>query len=101
LNLSVALGILHKEEKHIFRKINDLRNGFAHQLDYVCKDEDIDKIFHSFSKNFKKISINYFNYDNEFSKLNKLRKVIGVVWVYVRIEHSLLPYKLKMNKKIS
>lgn len=99
LNLSVALGILPKEEKHIFRKINDLRNGFAHQLDYVCKEEDIDKIFNSFSKDLKKISKNYFNYDDELSKLNKLRKVIGVVWVYVRSEHALLPYKLKMNKK--
>lgn len=99
LNLSVALGILPKEEKHMFKKINDLRNGFAHQLDYVYKEEDIDKIFNSFSKDLKNISKNYFNYNNEFSKLNKLRKVIGVMWVYVRNEHALLRYKLKMNKK--
>lgn len=101
LKLSVALGILPKEEKHIFEKINTLRNKYAHNLDFICKEEDIDKIFNSFSKELKKISKNYFHYNNESSMLNKLRKVVGVVWIYIRREHALLTYKLKMGKNYS
>lgn len=97
VNLSIALGILRKDEKSIFKKINSLRNNYAHKLNYVCDEEFVEEIFNSFGDELKKISKNYFQYNNETSLVNKLRKVVGLVWIYVRLEHALLPYKMKMR----
>lgn len=98
VNLAISLGILKKENKTVFQKINSLRNNFAHNLDFNCEERHYIEIYDAFVGELKTLGDKYIQFE-EKDLLNKLRNIIGVVWIYVRREHAILLGEIEINNQ--
>lgn len=101
LNLAVALGIIRSEDKKVFEKINSLRNKFAHSLNFKCEEKNYTEIYDSFNGDMKKFRDTYLiSKENENDDLlSKIRSLIGLIWLYIRSEHAVLPLELELEKR--
>ncbi|WP_432356987.1 hypothetical protein [Sporosarcina sp. UB5] len=98
VNLAISLGILKKEDKPVFQKINSLRNNYAHNLDFNCEEKHYTEIYDAFVGELKTLGERYIHFEDK-DLLNKFRTLIGVVWIYIRREHAILPGEIEINSQ--
>lgn len=92
LSLTVALGLIPKIVKPAYDKLNQIRNGYAHNLDYKITDQDIDEIIQHFHGNLfleKLLSIK-----EEIT----IRDVLAMMWINLRSEVKRLPLTLAIKE---
>ncbi|MET3657810.1 hypothetical protein [Sporosarcina psychrophila] len=95
VNLAVALGIIKKEDKSVLNKVNSLRNKLAHKLNYSCNEKDYSGLSDSLRGKLKNYSANHIAAIAEEDLLTRIKNIIGVIWIYVKNEHDLIPLKLR------
>ncbi|WGU96424.1 hypothetical protein QJQ58_09380 [Paenibacillus dendritiformis] len=79
LRLVFAIGILPIDEMDVIKKINRLRNSFAHDLSFEINDSIIEEITNSFSENQRKVFSTF--YKSETDLTNKLRTALFTTWI--------------------
>lgn len=89
LNLAVGLGLINKDDYKSYVKITDIRNKYAHNLDYMFTREDLNTLLQSFSPALKEEyemngKKNSFYTDSENIAL-KLRGIIALLWSHMMI----------------
>ncbi|PEX45965.1 hypothetical protein COJ42_17100 [Bacillus cereus] len=90
INLAIALGLLPKSRKNTYKKLNDLRNKYAHKLRFEVSDKDLDDFISVMDEEVKDdFSEKHKDVDVKDIKL-KLKHVLSAVWmdasktVYIR-----------------
>ena len=86
LNLAVALGLIAEENIHAYKKLNKIRNNFAHELGYELTEKDFNDFISTFSRELK----DHYDYHTAFDYLfetnltSKFRSAIAVLWIHLR-----------------
>jgi hypothetical protein len=92
----VALGIMSKENRMPYKLLNDLRNKFAHNIEYQLQDTDIEKIVNTFSKSqrdrYKKMI------NDQTKNDSKLRFCISILWIDISLETELIKIKKETER---
>lgn len=95
LNLAVALGLISVDRKIPYKKLNDLRNAYAHQLNYKMTGKALRGLVQSMDKEikgnvFKKERNNEKEMSDEKRDLLKLKRSVLSLWVYAsKLVHTL------------
>jgi len=88
--LVFALGLLPKEEMTVIKKINNLRNQFAHNLQYTIEEKEIITLLDSVSPSKRKRFAKF----NSTTTLNKLKDILFLVWTDL-VSYNLIPKHVK------
>lgn len=75
LDILVAVGVISKADAIAYRKFNQMRSKFAHNIDYELTNEDIRVIVESFTAKHK-ILFKKSEFDKETNTINRLKTVI-------------------------
>lgn len=99
LNLATALGLISVSKRNSYKKLNDLRNAYAHELNYKMTEEDLNKLVDSMDEDLNGDVFNKeWNEKKEMSDekrtLLKLKRFMLSLWVYV----SQQVYKLSLDE---
>lgn len=95
LRLIIAMGILPKEEMEAIKRINNLRNSIAHNLDFEINDKVLDEIINSLSAEQRhKVTRRL---EQTTNLLDKLRAVLFETWLLV-FEGNRIP--LEQGKRL-
>ena len=99
LNLAVALGVIEKENKPVFEKLNKLRNKLAHTINFKINESHFLDLYNSISGKLKESRDIFFAEESEEENLiNKIRLFIGFLWTTIRIDALILPQKIETQK---
>lgn len=107
LNLVYALGILDKSVHRAIAKFNNIRNGFAHTLNFQVDDLAVDSIISCLSrdkKNDMEFDLGDFQIKNQTSLIDKFRLVLSFLHAELIIERQLAyltlrEYSLQMEEE--
>jgi DNA-binding MltR family transcriptional regulator len=77
LDLCVALGVLDEEEKKAYLHLNKLRNKFAHNLDALIDEDEIE----AFLSDFSEYQISLVNSIESKNSMHRFRKGIAALYV--------------------
>ncbi|MED3038590.1 hypothetical protein P4313_26950 [Bacillus tropicus] len=88
LNLAVALGLLSDDEKKPYKILNDLRNDYAHELNYKMTGKALRRLVQSMNKEikgdiFKREWDEKREMSDEERDLLKLKRAMLSLWVYI------------------
>ncbi|MGG1167980.1 hypothetical protein [Bacillus cereus] len=95
LNLAVALGLISADKKIPYKKLNDLRNDYAHALNYKMTEKALRGLVQSMDKEIRgTVFKKEWNEKKEMSveerNLLKLKRAMLSLWVYVsQLLHTL------------
>jgi hypothetical protein len=93
----VAFGLMSKENRMPYKLLNDLRNKFAHNIEYQLRDIDLEKIVNTFSKSqrdrYRKMVNDQTNNDT------KLRFCLSILWIDICLVTELIQMK-KENERL-
>ncbi|WP_068792275.1 hypothetical protein [Brevibacillus laterosporus] len=97
LNLVFALGVIESQEKEVIVRINELRNKYAHKVDFEINQEYFDKkIVDAFSPQIKQryngLLLNY--QEDKDQLIIQLGIALYTVW-YMLVEETLIPDDIK------
>ncbi|MGQ7279385.1 hypothetical protein ACT91Q_15560 [Brevibacillus thermoruber] len=90
VNLVFALGLLPIEYIKVFRRVNKLRNSFAHQLDFTLNEEDITRLLESFTPELQKSFHSFLKSKQDDDITSRLQTALFTIWCYV-IEQNIIP----------
>lgn len=99
LSLAVGLGLIPKDAFEVLRRVNTIRNNYAHKLTYEVTEADLNSIKQLIRGELKQdFDLWIFEqgraYANEKDLLKQLRIVIAFLWSYTGI----LGYKREMKE---
>ncbi|MEH6994241.1 hypothetical protein V7075_16220 [Neobacillus drentensis] len=89
----VALGLLSKENRMPYKRLNELRNKFAHNIEYQLQESDLEKIVNTFNKSQRKRYIKMVN--DQTKNESRLRFCLFILWIDITLETEII----KMKKK--
>ena len=95
INLATALGLIEKDERIIFLKINNLRNKFAHNLHFNLSEDDYSNLYDSFKDDFKKMR-DELSIINDASLVERTKYLLSVAWAFSKNKNDLL----KLNREL-
>lgn len=91
LKWAVAIGLLSKDVKPAYSKLNDLRNKYAHRLDAEITEDDFKGIkggFNKYLNDLYRYSENAYKFAENTSTW-QIRKLITIMWLYTKMSvHS-------------
>ncbi|MEC0174355.1 hypothetical protein P4H83_05680 [Paenibacillus favisporus] len=76
-----ALGLLPKEEMDAIVKINNLRNAFAHKLEYDFSEDHLDKLIDSFSAKQHTEYVSYLGGESVTDIGGRLKMALFTIWI--------------------
>lgn len=91
LKWAVAIGVLSKDVKAAYSKLNDLRNKYAHRLDAKLTNEDFNGIQGGFNKHLNDL---YSHSEKSYNSSQntptwRIRKIVTILWLYAKLSvHS-------------
>lgn len=88
INLAIALGALSLDKKTPYKKLNDLRNKYVHQLKFKVSETDLNGLVNSFDRDLRdEVSVKTWNegLPKEYreSQINKLQSAVLSLWTYL------------------
>lgn len=95
LKLAVALGIMPKESFSVYKRLNEIRNKYAHQLEYELTEQDFTNFTQLFRGGSLEISKESLLKKEEANIILKMRDAISLLWANTRI----LSAELKGKKR--
>lgn len=104
INLAIALGALSLEKKNPYKKLNELRNNYVHQLKFKVSETDLNRLVDSFDRDLKdEASAKKWNegLPEEYrgSQISKLQCAVLGLWTYLlKVVH--VESTRKFKKKI-
>ncbi|GAB1528947.1 MULTISPECIES: hypothetical protein [Brevibacillus] len=103
LNLVFALGVIESPEKVVIQRINELRNKYAHQVNFEIDQEYFDdRIVAAFSQGTKKSYLQFLSSHKEKDQLIiQLGFALYTVW-HMLLEKALIPDDIReqLNREI-
>ncbi|QIZ07614.1 hypothetical protein HFZ78_13455 [Priestia megaterium] len=89
LSLAFALGCVSKEERSTYAKLNELRNGFAHNLEYELTEEVFMNLVNTVGSNLSSLKARYdlfVSKKTDSDLLSKFRYLICLLWVHIKLK---------------
>ncbi|MCU5343279.1 hypothetical protein OCA10_29700 [Bacillus cereus] len=83
VNLAIALGLLPKSRKKAYKKLNDLRNKYAHRLRFEVEHKDLDDFISDMDKEVRDEV-----FTDEFG--NKTHEEVYATDIRLKLRHSIL-----------
>lgn len=77
VNLAVALGLLPKNRKKMYEKLNSIRNNYAHQLDFKIKEKHLNDIVSCMDEEVKR----RYSGSSEKTLLENMKCAISALWL--------------------
>ncbi|MDM5465464.1 hypothetical protein [Bacillus cereus] len=77
VNLAVALGLLPKNRKTMYEKLNSIRNNYAHQLDFELDEKHLNGIVSCMDKEVKDRYVG----SSENTLLENMKCAISALWL--------------------
>ncbi|WP_149185471.1 hypothetical protein [Bacillus sp. AY2-1] len=105
INLAIALGALSLDKKIPYKRLNDLRNKYVHQLKFKVSETDLNRLVDSFDRDLRgEISVKIWNeglpVEYRGSQINKLQSAVLSLWTYLlKVVHveSTIKFKKKLE----
>lgn len=105
INLAIALGALSLDKKTPYKRLNELRNNYVHQLKFKVSETDLNRLVDSFDRDLRdEASVKKWNegLPEEYrgSKISKLQCAVLGLWTYLlKVVH--VESTRKFKKKIT
>lgn len=90
VNIVFSMGLIPIEEMAVIKKINNLRNTYAHNLNFTITEEEIKKLIDSMSPS-KRMR---FERQKSTNIIDQLRDILFWVWTDL-YEYTLIPHHVK------
>jgi hypothetical protein len=106
LELAVALGALTKDEKNSLKKLNKIRNNFAHESEYIFSGKDFDDLWSTLTSEHKDIFTNLYNTFkmngyNVDTPVAKFQLALIALWTHLRSAVDIgFPHKKRMKRML-
>jgi hypothetical protein len=113
IELSYSLGIIDQEWLGAFRKLNSIRNKYAHDINYNFSEKDFEDLLSTLSKEdkeeyFKDIeaeefindvlkALNQKDKNNSFDINHRTRVLLANFWIYLKLQNIQLFTILKIH----
>lgn len=105
INLAIALGALSLDKKMPYKRLNELRNNYVHQLKFKVSETDLNRLVDSFDRDLRdEVSVKKWNekLPEEYrrSHISKLQCAVLGLWTYLlKLVH--VESTRKFKKKIT